>query len=83
MPYGSNSALISKLYQIERDIKDKSAEDKTLIRQEKATPIIEKIKTWLDSKKNKVLPKSLLGKAIYYTHGLWPQLTVLGSRSIS
>ncbi len=69
-------ALINKLYQIERDIKDKSAEERTLIRQEKATPIIEKIKTWLDSKENKVLPKSLLGKAIYYTLGLWPQLTV-------
>ena len=69
-------ALIGKLYQIERDIKDKSAEEKALIRQEKATPIIEKIKTWLDSKKSKVLPKSLLGKATYYTHGLWPQLTV-------
>ena len=69
-------ALINKLYQIERDIKDKSAEERTLIRQEKATPIIEKIKTWLDSKKNKVLPKSLLGKAIYYTLRLWPQLTV-------
>ena len=69
-------ALISKLYQIERDIKDNSAEERTLIRQEKATPIIEKIKTWLDSKENKVLPKSLLGKAIYYALRLWPQLTI-------
>lgn len=69
-------ALIGKLYQVERDIKDKPAEEKTLIRQEKATPMIEKIKIWLDSKENKVLPKSLLGKAIYYTLRLWPQLTV-------
>ncbi len=69
-------ALIAKLYQIERDLKDKSAEERTRIRQQKATPIIEKIKIWLDSKANKVLPKSLLGKAVYYTLGLWPQLTV-------
>lgn len=69
-------ALIAKLYQIERDIKDKPAEEKTHIRQQKAAPVIEKIKTWLDSKETKVLPKSLLGKAIYYTLGLWPQLTV-------
>jgi len=69
-------ALIGKLYQIEREIKDKSAAEKTTVRQQKATPVIEKIKTWLDSKATNVLPKSLLGKAIYYTLGLWPQLTV-------
>ena len=34
------------------------------------------MKVWLDSKTGKVLPKSLLGKAIHYTLGLWPQLTV-------
>ena len=67
-------ALIGKLYQIERAIKDKTPDEREMIRREKAKPILDKIKTWLDSKASKVLPKSLLGKAIHYALGLWPQL---------
>jgi hypothetical protein len=69
-------AFIGKLYQIERRIKDKTPDERKVIRQEKAKPIMTKIKGWLDGKANKVLPKSLLGKAIHYTLGLWPQLVV-------
>ena len=67
-------ALIGKLYQIERAIKDCSPEERQAVRQEKATPVLETMKTWLDEKAPKVLPKSLLGKAIHYTLGLWPRL---------
>jgi transposase len=67
-------AFIGKLYQIERGIKDKTLDERNVIRAEKAKPIVTKIKSWLDSKAHKVLPKSLLGKAIHYTLGLWPQL---------
>ena len=69
-------ALIGKLYHIERQAQDKTAEERTAIRQEYATLIIKKIKDWLDNKQGKVLPKSLLGKALHYTLNLWPQLTV-------
>jgi len=69
-------SLIAKLYQIEREAKDKTTEQRVALRQEKASPLIEKIKTWLDSKTDKVLPKGALGKAIHYTLNLWPQLTV-------
>jgi len=69
-------AFIGKLYQIERSIKDKIPGERKVIRREEAKPIVTKIKDWLDSKANKVLPKSLLGKAIHYTLGLWPQLVV-------
>ncbi len=69
-------SLIGKLYQIERDSKDETAEQRVTRRHEKAVPIIEKIKTWLDSKADKVLPKTLLGKAVHYALGLWSQLTV-------
>ncbi|MEN7974055.1 MAG: IS66 family transposase, partial [Verrucomicrobiota bacterium] len=69
-------ALIGKLYLIERSVKDMTPEERQAIRQEQAKPILEKIKSWLDSKASKVLPKSLLGKAVHYTLGLWPQLTV-------
>jgi len=67
-------AFIGKLYQVERSIKDKTPDERHAIRQENAKPILTKIKGWLDSKANRVLPKSLLGKAIHYTLGLWPQL---------
>ena len=69
-------ALIGKLYSIERSLKEQTVEERKRVRQEKAKPILNKMKVWLDSKTGKVLPKSLLGKAIHYALGLWPQLTV-------
>lgn len=69
-------ALIAKLYQIEKNIKQQALHERKRIRQKKASPILDKIKVWLDGKAYKVLPKSLLGKAIHYTLGLWSQLTL-------
>jgi len=69
-------AMIAKLYLIERSAKDMTPEERREIRQTQAKPLLEKIKNWLDSKAGKVLPKSLLGKAIRYALNLWPQLTV-------
>jgi len=68
-------ALISKLYQIERTARDQGAQEREAIRQKKAAPILGTIKTWLDEKATKVLPKSPLGTAITYTLNLWPRLT--------
>jgi len=69
-------AMIGKLYQIEREVKEKTAAERMTIRQKKAKPIMDKIKAWLDKNSHKVLPKSLLGKALHYTLNLWPQLTI-------
>ncbi len=68
-------ALIGKLYQIERAIKDKSPEEKKAVRQEQAKPVLDKINNWLDNKAPRVLPKSPLGKATLYALNLWPKLT--------
>ena len=68
--------LIGKLYQIERQIKDESAAQKKAIRQEKAQPLLNKIRQWLDKQIPRVLPKSALGKAILYTDKLWDKLTL-------
>lgn len=68
--------MIGKLYQIEREAKEKTAAERKALRQKKAKPIMDKIKTWLDKNSHKVLPKSLLGKALHYTLNLWPQLTI-------
>jgi len=67
-------ALISKLYQIERVARDKTPQERVAIRQQKAAPILDKIKAWLDQKAPQVLPKSPLGNALSYTLKLWPGL---------
>lgn len=67
-------ALIRKLYQVERAVREETVEKRKAIRQAQAKPILEKIKDWLDEKAGKVLPKSPLGEAIAYTLGLWPKL---------
>jgi hypothetical protein len=41
--------LIGKLYGIEREIKDEPPDEKRVIRQEKAKPIITNIRVWLDA----------------------------------
>ena len=65
---------IQKLYGIEKQINDKSPEDKRRLRQDKALPILNKLNTWLDKSANQVPPKSALGKAITYTLNQWQKL---------
>jgi len=68
-------ALISKLYQVERVCRDKTPQERAVIRRKKAAPILDKIKAWLDQKVPQVLPKSPLGNAMSYALKLWPGLT--------
>ena len=67
-------ALIGKLYEVERRIRGTSPEHRHAVRLEKSQPILDEIKTWLDDKAQKVLPKGLLGEAIQYTRKQWPIL---------
>jgi len=68
-------SYIHKLYRIERDIKDMSSSERYEVRQRESKPILESFKKWLDKRSNHVPPKSLLGKAIFYTLNQWPRLT--------
>jgi transposase len=68
--------LIGKLYAVERHLKDLSPAQRQHERGVQSRPILDAIKTWLDDKAPRVLPQSLLGKAIAYTLNLWPQLTI-------
>ena len=68
-------ALIGQLYAVERTLGDCSPDERKAAREQRSKPILEKIKSWLDAKVTQVLPKGLLGKAIGYALGLWPQLT--------
>lgn len=67
-------SLIGKLYRIERAIRGRSVEQRRAARENKAKPILDKIKVWLDAKVQTTLPKGLLGQAIHYALSLWPDL---------
>jgi transposase len=67
---------IRKLYKIEKDarIQELGPEDLCQLRQQKAKPILEDFKAWLDKKKLQTPPKGLVGKAVAYTLGQWDRL---------
>ena len=65
-------SMIQKMYRIETSLKDKSAEKKYQLRQEKAKPLLEKFYQWLG--KANVVTKSTLGKAIGYCQNQWHKL---------
>lgn len=69
-------SFISKLYQLENQAKAKglSLEERYQLRQEKAQPVLDDFKEWLD-KTNELLTKdSYIGKAIRYTLNQWEKL---------
>lgn len=65
---------IQQLYAIENRIKDKTPEEKHKIRQEKAVPLLNKLKAWLDKSSLQVIPKSKMGDAINYSLNQWYKL---------
>lgn len=67
-------AYIQQLYGIEKIAKDQRAEDRLLLRQTQAQPIMDKLRQWLEKSIAQVPPKTLLGKALYYLHHQWPHL---------
>ncbi len=68
-------AEIQKLYAIERQLREEDAAptERTRVRQEKATPILEGLKTYIEN--NPGLPKSPWGKASSYALTRWDKLT--------
>lgn len=66
--------MIGKLYALEKKIKDLDAGQKYDIRQEKAVPILNEIKAWLDKNESRVMKGSLTHTAIIYALNQWPYL---------
>lgn len=62
---------IQKLYRIEKQIKDKTVDERYRIRQAQSVPLLTQFKTWLDKSSETILPESLLGKAINYAINQW------------
>ncbi len=56
------------LYAVECEAREKalSVEDRYLLRQQKARPVMDLLGEWVVAEHSKVLPKSAIGKAIYY-----------------
>jgi transposase len=72
--------FIGELYRIERALWNRehpvTPEHRVLVRRELSAPVIARFHTWLEVLAPKVLPQSLLGKAVYYALGQWPKLIV-------
>ena len=73
----AKSALIEigKLYAIEREVKHLLPEERAACRRQRAGPILDEFKRWLDEMYAKSPPKSAIGKALAYSINRWPALT--------
>ena len=67
-------SFIQSLYQVERQAKKMTSDERMKFRREHAKPILDKFKIWLDKTLPEVPPKSALGVALGYTDNLWPRL---------
>jgi len=69
-------AYIRELYSIEKEAKEKelSFDERYKLRLEKAVPILEKLKTWLDKTTLTAVPDSKLAKGINYMLNHWKKL---------
>lgn len=68
--------IIRKIYAVEKLARDAkmSAEQRRRLRTEKAQPIWDELRAWLDRNLNATPPQTLTGKAINYLAAEWPKL---------
>lgn len=66
--------LINKLYSIERDFKETSAEQRHEGRQQRSLPILVQLKAWLEKTRPQVTAQNALGKAVNYLASNWSRL---------
>jgi transposase len=67
-------ALIGELYAIERESKDADAATRLTLRQERSLPVLVRIKAWLDTEGEVILPRSPMAAAITYAQNQWAAL---------
>ena len=68
-------AWIAKLYEIESRIRDRPPDQKLLVRQAEAVPLLSNFKCWLDAHFPTLLPQGPLAQAFGYTLRNWTALT--------
>jgi len=64
----------NRLFALERELKNLSAEERYHQRLKRGKPIIDEFKKWLDYQKPRVLPKSAFGSAVDYCLNQWEKL---------
>nr|WP_244943975.1 IS66 family transposase [Siminovitchia fortis] len=69
-------AYCNRLFEIERNLKDVSPQERHEARQELSQPVLEAFLVWLKEQTPRVLPKSALGQAIKYCRNQWDRLVV-------
>jgi transposase len=66
---------IQKLYDIEREIKELTTEEKYEIRQQQSVQILKGLGSWMIEQHPEVTPKSAIGKALEYSMKRWVGLS--------
>lgn len=66
----------NRLFAIEREVKDATAEERLKVRTEQSKPVVDSFLAWLRMQRPRVLPKSTLGAAIAYCLNQWDKLVV-------
>lgn len=68
--------FIQRLYRVEREAREREldASRRKALRDEKAKPIWDEMRVWLNQAQNQVPPRSLTGKALGYLDKQWPRL---------
>jgi transposase len=63
-------------YRVEREAREREldASRRKALRDEKAKPIWDEMRVWLNQAQNQVPPRSLTGKALGYLDKQWPRL---------
>jgi transposase len=69
-------ARIKALYAIEHEAKNLDAAERFALRQQKSTPLLDALKTWLDHQHLQAVPKTPIADAINYALNQWSALTV-------
>ena len=67
-------ALIQKLYRVEKQARKFKPDERHDHRQQHACPVLDELRTWLDTALPQVPPTSATGKALYYLHNEWDRL---------
>ena len=70
-------ALIAKLYEIEREARDLSPQERLLLRQQRSKPIVTALHAWLVQKRQALAKADATARAIDYALSNWTALTRL------
>lgn len=68
--------VFQEVYEIERQIKDLTTEERRNIRTESILPMLDKFQSWMIEQYRQVTPKSPIGKALEYSLKRWKELTM-------